>query len=289
MPASTPVEFTCEGDSLLGIVEEADSSRGVVIVVGGPQYRVGSHRQFTFLARDLASAGHPTLRFDHRGIGDSEGESTFEDIGPDIRASIDTLLVQQPQVTEIVLWGLCDAASAILMYATSDPRVGGVVILNPWVRSEQTLARSYLSSYYTRRLLQADFWRQLVSGRVQVGASIAELFRNLRKARAPATAPGPAEAGPANDPAATPSGDTFQVRMMRGLAGFDGSVLLILSGNDLTASEFRHFVDGERRYRRLVKRSSLRQIEFAEADHTFSTDAWRGQVSRWTSEWIGSW
>ena len=44
-------------------------------MVGGPQYRVGSHRQFTLMARAFAAAGYPVLRFDYRGIGDSEGES----------------------------------------------------------------------------------------------------------------------------------------------------------------------------------------------------------------------
>ena len=37
----------------------------VIVVVGGPQYRVGSHRQFVQLSRALASAGHATLRFDY--------------------------------------------------------------------------------------------------------------------------------------------------------------------------------------------------------------------------------
>ena len=45
------------------------ASRGMLIVVGGPQYRAGSHRQFTLLARDVAATGVPTMRFDYRGMG----------------------------------------------------------------------------------------------------------------------------------------------------------------------------------------------------------------------------
>ena len=43
--------------SLIGVLHHAQApgnSRGVVVVVGGPQYRVGSHRQFVLLARALA-------------------------------------------------------------------------------------------------------------------------------------------------------------------------------------------------------------------------------------------
>ncbi|KAB8057318.1 hydrolase 1, exosortase A system-associated, partial [Janthinobacterium violaceinigrum] len=58
---------------LVGILSlpAAPGPRGVLIVTGGPQYRVGSHRQFVLLARALAAQGVPVLRFDLRGMGDS--------------------------------------------------------------------------------------------------------------------------------------------------------------------------------------------------------------------------
>src|SRR5690349_24048098 len=56
-------------------------SRGVLLVVGGPQYRVGSHRQFALLCRRLAGRGVPALRFDYRGMGDADGAArTFESV-----------------------------------------------------------------------------------------------------------------------------------------------------------------------------------------------------------------
>jgi alpha-beta hydrolase superfamily lysophospholipase len=72
-----PLRFDRAGVPLVGIVHPAGKPAGdigVVVVVGGPQYRVGSHRQFVLLARDLAAAGIPTLRFDTRGMGDSGGD-----------------------------------------------------------------------------------------------------------------------------------------------------------------------------------------------------------------------
>ena len=85
--------FSCEGSWLYGILslpKEEVASRGVLIVVGGPQYRVGSHRQFTLLARDLAAHGVPVMRFDYRGMGDSEGDARdFEDINEDLCCAAD--------------------------------------------------------------------------------------------------------------------------------------------------------------------------------------------------------
>jgi hypothetical protein len=46
----------------------------VVIIVVGPQYRAGLHRQFVSLARTLSTAGFLVLRYDYRGMGDSDGE-----------------------------------------------------------------------------------------------------------------------------------------------------------------------------------------------------------------------
>ena len=126
--------FDCEGESLVGILSGAGlpAGRGVLIVVGGPQYRVGSHRQFALLARHLAKHGVPTLRFDYRGMGDSDGEvRTFERVGEDIRCAIDRFFASVPGLKDVVIWGLCDAASAALFYAHQDARVSGLILLNP--------------------------------------------------------------------------------------------------------------------------------------------------------------
>ncbi len=73
------LSFSCHDSWLYGILSlpEKVISRGVLIVVGGPQYRVGSHRQFMLLARYLAAHGVPVMRFDCRGKGDSEGDAVW--------------------------------------------------------------------------------------------------------------------------------------------------------------------------------------------------------------------
>ena len=39
-----------------------------------------------------------------------------------------------------------------------------MALLNPWVRSEATLAKAHVKHYYVQRLLSKEFWAKLVSG-----------------------------------------------------------------------------------------------------------------------------
>ena len=167
-----PFFFECCGESLLGVLTVPDQPApvAVVIVVGGPQYRVGSHRQFLLLARYLAGHGFACLRFDYRGMGDSGGARVgFEDVGPDIGAALGALQAELPNVSQIVIWGLCDGASAASMFAHQDSRVSGLILFNPWVRTDAIEAETRLKHYYARRVLHSAFWRKLVSGEVQLG------------------------------------------------------------------------------------------------------------------------
>ena len=266
--------FDCEGASLVGILSEPSvpSRIGVVIVVGGPQYRAGSHRQFVLLARALAQQGFAVLRFDMRGMGDSQGTSGgFEAATADIGAAVDALCAQAPGVTQVALWGLCDGASAALLYldAVQDARVRGVCLLNPWVRSPESLARVQLRHYYWRRLGERAFWQKLASGRVGVQAW-RDLRANLRARR------------PAERAAALP----FQHRMARAWKAFDGDILLVLSGDDFTAREFVDATGSEPAWARALEHRGLQRHDLPDADHTFTASPWRQQVDEITAAWL---
>lgn len=269
--------FPCADEQLFGILARPAAPRdiGIVIVVGGPQTRVGSHRQFVLLARALANAGYPTLRFDVRGMGDSTGEKrNFEDISPDIAAAIDALQASYPTVKRVVLWGLCDAASAILMYLdeTHDPRITGICLLNPWVRSAASLAKTQVKHYYGQRLLQKEFWAKLFSGQLNVARAITEFVGKLARA---------------STKAGVSPRLTFQDRMAHGLSEFRGPVLLILSGDDYTAKEFLEFTAATPAWHPLLSRPTLTRIDIDGADHTFSSAAWRNAVSTACLTWFG--
>ena len=268
----SPVVFDCHGEALLGVLAQPDvtggapnaSDLGVLIVVGGPQYRAGSHRQFVMLARALAAAGVPALRFDNRGMGDSTGAlRSFEALDDDIAAAIDTLLRLQPQLRRVVLWGLCDGASAALLYlnATGDRRVAGLALLNPWVRSPSTLAKAQVKHYYRERLMQRDFWTKLLRGGV-AGQALRDLLGNLKLATRSTRAAGPGGSSSAPEP--------FQQRMARAWAGFGGPVLLMLSERDATAQEFGEACTSDPAWIQALSRRAPQRVLLPGADHTCS-------------------
>lgn len=275
--------FSCQGDWLYGIaaVPAEPQRRGVLVVVGGPQVRTGSHRQFTLLARALAQAGVPTMRFDYRGMGDSDGAVRgFESVGDDLRAAIDRFFAEVPQLEEVVLWGLCDGASASAMYARGDSRVAGLALLNPWVRTEAGAAKATLKHYYRGRLLDAGLWKKIARGQFDyLGA--AKSFGRLAGsalARKPA-----AQEGDCGSDAPLPE------RMRTALEGFGGKVLVMLSGADLTAQEFADLSSGSRDWQRLLSAPRFSQRKLPRADHTCSRREWQDQVAGWTREWLQSW
>lgn len=272
-----PVQFTCEGEQLFGICTPAPgaSRLGVVIVVGGPQYRVGSHRQFVHLARSLAGNGIPAFRFDYRGMGDAEGAiRPFDCIDADIRVAIDAFRLHCPAVEEIVLWGLCDGASAALMYAAQDERVTGLVLLNPWVRDGQTEAVTQIKHYYARRIFNPDLWRKVIRGRFQLRRFLADARRTVSAAMAGGSPAGPVQ------------GATFQERMLSAWQRFQGRALIILSGRDLTAKEFLEYSAARPPWQRLLDGSRTTRQDFPDADHTFSTRQDRDAVAACTARWI---
>lgn len=258
--------------------------RGVLVVVGGPQYRVGSHRQFVLLARALAQDGVAVLRFDYRGMGDSEGELRgFESIDMDMRAAIDVFLLHVPALREVVVWGLCDAAAAVILHAPADPRVVGLVLLNPWVHTEQGAARAYLSGYYAARLVDPNLWRKIGRGEFQWRTAFRSFSLLVRRSLSLDRARNVTAV------ADQPALESLPQRLYDALQRFRGRVLLILSGDDLTAREFKDMVAGSRPWRRLLREKRVVRRDIAEANHTFARRAWRDQVARWTSDWVRSW
>ena len=276
------ITFASGDARLIGIrsVPEAPSRTAVLVIVGGPQYRVGSHRQFVLLSRALADAGYPVLRFDVRGMGDSEGEPrSFEAVSDDIAAAIDSLQRRLPEVEQVALWGLCDGASAALLYIheTHDPRVRGLCLLNPWVRSEASLAATHVKHYYAKRLMQPEFWAKLASGKVGLNAQ-ADFMRKVRLAFS-----GPAASHADSTSASNPP---YQVRMAAAWLGFQGGMLLMLSGQDLTAKEFLEQATRDAAWAGSLTHPLLTRRDFPDADHTFSDPASRQAAESATIEWI---
>ncbi len=254
--------FPCQGETLLGIVHPAPGEVGLLVLVGGPQYRIGAHRQYLHLARQAAAAGIPAMRFDYRGVGDSSGTYPgFEHLEDDIAAAIDAFQIKQPQIRSVVLWGMCEGASAILLGGVQNARVCGAALVNPWVRSTSGEAQAYLKHYYGKRLFSLETWKRLLTGEINLFKSAASVLGLAKQARASSTAPDTEATAP------------FPARMAEGLRTFQGSSLLLMSEHDLVAREFDQALKTGDDWRGLQNKSE--RVDIPDTDHTFSSEPWR--------------
>lgn len=298
------IRFRASGQDLFGILHLPDADPApaalLVMLVGGPQTRVGSHRSYTLIARELCRRGVPVLRFDYEGIGDATGAYRgFAFAGPSLEAALGFASARLPSVKNHILWSLCDGAAACALNAPAlGPRTAGMILCNPYVHSAQGKARVFLRHYYVRRLWEGSFWRKLLSfefNPVEAAASFASLVRAASGKAAPAApasgdgapagtgrdgGPPPGLLGPGEDPPELPA------KVMEGLEAYPGPLRIILSGDDFTAREFRALYEsygcGGKRARKGRGATALRQVDGA--DHTFTAAAWKLRACDLTME-----
>ena len=131
--------FACEGSLLAGTLDEAPGETGLLIVTGGNETRAGAWNGQAQLAARIAAAGHPVLRFDRRGCGDSEGpNSGFAASGPDIAAALAAFRAECPRLSRVVAMGNCDAASALML--AKGEGFDALILSNPWTIEEPDAA-----------------------------------------------------------------------------------------------------------------------------------------------------
>ena len=127
-----------EARGLVGILtlatgEPAPGAPHVVLLSTGILHRVGTNRAWVSLARALAEAGVPSLRFDYSGIGDSErphdAGSMRASVERDIAAAIE-YLGKTRGAERVVLVGLCYGAFDAFLAAVKERRVVGVVMMD---------------------------------------------------------------------------------------------------------------------------------------------------------------
>jgi pimeloyl-ACP methyl ester carboxylesterase len=151
----------------------------VVMLNAGIIHRVGPNRLHVELARLLAAQGFSSLRFDLSGIGDSEkrtdGLTLLEASLADVREVLDWLEASRGAGSFILL-GLCSGADHALLHAGSDPRVAGVVLLDPSIPR----TRGYYLRHYGRRLLKASSWWNFAGALPRLVSRSASSLTSLR-------------------------------------------------------------------------------------------------------------
>jgi dienelactone hydrolase len=164
-------------NSLVGIVTDPTQvpreRPAVVILNTGIIHRVGHNRMYVGLSRTLAAAGHTVLRFDFSGLGDSaprdDGRPLLESSLADIGEALDWLETVRG-TKRVVLLGLCSGADHALLHGHRDPRVVGLVLMDP---SIPPTAR-HLIHYIRPRLTRLSSWLSVPRGKSRVWQMLVE-------------------------------------------------------------------------------------------------------------------
>jgi hypothetical protein len=119
------------GHGRFGVLQTAQTPRAVMLVLlnAGAVHRQGPFRLYVHLARRLAALGFSSLRFDQPGIGDS-----LQAAERPLREIVGEVLDQLQAHTgceRFVIGGICSAADAGWQQALSDPRISGLLLLDP--------------------------------------------------------------------------------------------------------------------------------------------------------------
>jgi len=160
--------FACEGAELAASLDAAGGPVGLLMVTGGSQTRIGSHRMYERLAKSLSENGYPCFRFDRRGIGDSAGaDPGFRGSGPDIAAAAQAFRRAAPGLERILGFGLCDGATALALHG---PAAGldGFILVNPWLVEAEAgePAPAAIRHHYRKQLTSREGWKKILSGAV---------------------------------------------------------------------------------------------------------------------------
>lgn len=212
--------FPCEGAQLVATLDEAAGRTALLIVSGGNEVRAGAWNGQARLAARIAAQGFPVLRFDRRGVGDSEGENHgFRHSAPDIAAAAQALRSAAPHVDRIIALGNCDAASALMLAGGAG--LDGLILSNPWTIDNddaEDAPAEVVRDHYRRRLSDPAAIRRLLSGKV----SLMKLARSLIGAVRPGR---PASQGLAGE-------------IAQGIAGFGGPIRFLVAERDRTGLAF---------------------------------------------------
>lgn len=173
------LSFACAGEELAASLDATDGATGLLLVTGGSQTRIGSHRMYERLAKSLAEIGYPCLRYDRRGVGDSGGEDPgFRGSGPDLAAAAAAFRRESPGLERIVGFGLCDGATALALFG-AEAKLDGLILVNPWLVEAEAgePPPAAIRAHYRQRLLSREGWKKILSGAVDYG----KLLKGLRR------------------------------------------------------------------------------------------------------------
>ncbi len=171
--------FPCAGEVLAASLDRSESKTGVIVVTGGGQTRFGAHRGFALLAKSLAEAGYPAMRYDRRGVGDSSGEDPgFEASAPDLAAAVGAFREKHPALERIIGFGLCDGATTLMLHGAPSG-IDAMILANPWIveAAANEPPPAAIGRHYRDQLFSFSSWKRVLTG----GIDYSKAARGVRK------------------------------------------------------------------------------------------------------------
>ncbi len=273
-----------ESHRLIGIMSRGsdlnDGPPGVVFLNSGIIHRVGPNRLYVELARGMTERlGAHTLRFDLAGIGDSgapRSTTLADSVRDDVTDAVDHLCASTG-TDRVILTGLCSGADNAFTAALRDPRVVGLILMDP------SAFKTW--GFHARRLWQKatspTSWRNLFSRQSVVRRAVRTALRRLRGQTAEE------DARPAK-PAFYGMSTRDQEETRRGLEELVQRrvrLLYVFTGGLRERYNYeRQFEDA---FRQVDFQGRLRVAYFPAADHTFSRAQDRRQLLDKIVEWLG--
>jgi len=142
------------GDHLFGYqhIPQNKGKTGIVFCHPFGEEKHRSYRSIVEFSRYLANNNVPSLRFDMRGSGDSDGDMVEATVDSQVEDTLDaiSLFIEKQSLDQVVLIGLRYGAVIAALTADQDTRVKAIVLLSPVIKG----------SIYWRELLRT---RQLSS------------------------------------------------------------------------------------------------------------------------------
>jgi pimeloyl-ACP methyl ester carboxylesterase len=301
------VWFMCEGCRLVGSLHRPERLNadlpGIILLNQGPHDRSGAHRLYLNLAWRLAAMGFAVLRFDARGVGESEGRwegepgpvsilDAYGDIQrgawvPDARAAIE-FMKRTVGSRHLLLGGACGGSTTALLAGGDHPDVDGMFVIGtPVTFSSVTRRVADLPDAIIRRdalryvtkLMNPRSWRRFLSFqsdyKTLIGVFVTQVRRRL--GRFTASAPGSA---PLDDKVNLPLLDAMAAAPRRGKR-----LLVVFGENDYLWQEFQEQIwrFGGR------DRLPFTLMTIPDANHTLTEDPWQealfDTVTGWASRW----
>lgn len=259
------VIFDCAGNRLIGVLHLPDNPSPVGILVIG---RWSNDRLSVHFSRAATARGIAVFRFDFRGRGDCEGPLVaVEETGEDLRSAVGAFLEQAPAVSKIVIFGISEAAAASLMFASGDSRITGLILVNPWIRMEQAVAKEHIKQNLSR-VLDPKFWDRIRKSEAGfLGAARSFLVLTRSWIAASTSRPEP----------------SLKDKLMDALGVFPGPLQIVLSGGDPATAIFQEAA--KHRLDRLKREGRLTVMTEPDANHVFSRSDWRAHLIEWSLDW----